>query len=83
MHYSQVNIEPLFGSVSSEMEFLQWWVKISLNFGQKLTYVLKGNYCILLLEIIMCWAEKYWVHLEPVCCKKQQKKFLTSYWFAE
>ena len=21
--------------------------------------------------------------LEPVCCKKQQKKFLTSYWFAE
>ena len=23
-----------------------------------------------------------WV-LEPVCCKKQQKKFLTSYWFVE
>ena len=21
--------------------------------------------------------------LEPVCCKKQQKKFLTSYWFVE
>ena len=21
--------------------------------------------------------------LEPVCCEKQQKKFLTSYWFAE
>ena len=21
--------------------------------------------------------------LELVCCKKQQKKFLTSYWFAE
>ena len=21
--------------------------------------------------------------LEPVCCKKQQKKFLTNYWFAE
>ena len=21
--------------------------------------------------------------LEPVCCKKQQKKFLTSYWFEE
>ena len=23
------------------------------------------------------------VHLEPVCCKKQQKTFLTSYWFAK
>ena len=21
--------------------------------------------------------------LEPVCCEKQQKKFLTSYWFVE
>jgi hypothetical protein len=21
--------------------------------------------------------------LEPVCCKKQQKKFLSSYWFVE
>ena len=21
--------------------------------------------------------------LEPVCCKKEQKKFLTSYWFVE
>ena len=21
--------------------------------------------------------------LEPVCCKKQQKKFMTIYWFAE
>ena len=21
--------------------------------------------------------------LEPVCCKKQQEKFLTKYWFAE
>ena len=29
---------------------------------------------------------KIWVMsflLEPVCCKKQQKKFLTSYWFVE
>jgi hypothetical protein len=24
-----------------------------------------------------------YVLLEPVCCKKQQKKFLTSYWFVE
>ena len=21
--------------------------------------------------------------LEPICCKKHQKKFLTSYWFVE
>ena len=21
--------------------------------------------------------------LEPICCKKQKKKFLTSYWFVE
>ena len=24
-----------------------------------------------------------YVVLEPVCCKKQQKKILTSFWFAE
>ena len=23
------------------------------------------------------------LNLEPVCCKKQKKKFLTSYWFVE
>ena len=23
------------------------------------------------------------IELDPVCCKKQQKKFLTSYWFVE
>jgi hypothetical protein len=25
----------------------------------------------------------FWQDLEPVCCKKQQKKFLTSYYFVE
>ena len=32
------------------------------------------------------YPELYWqvsLRLEPVYCKKQQKKFLTSYWFVE
>ena len=32
-------------------------------------------------------AKYFWsflkIALEPVCCKKAKKKFLTSYWFVE
>ena len=34
-------------------------------------------------KILMEDSQTFLLLLEPVCCKKQEKKFLTSYWFAE
>ena len=35
-------------------------------------------------EVKRKYGNEIWLNwLEPVCCKKQQKKFLTSYWFVE
>ena len=36
-----------------------------------------------LLHLLYITTKLYTVLLEPVCCKKQQKKFLTSYWFVD
>ena len=46
-------------------------------FNTKITKVNSINVSIFLFSISNSML------LEPVCCKKQQKKFLTSYWFAE
>ena len=43
-----------------------------------------GRFNVNLFQVLynMVLEPKAWA-LEPVYCKKQQKKFLTSYWFAE
>ena len=48
----------------------------------------KAVSCLILGVLKFEYSDKEIAHfrferLEPVCCKKQQNKFLTSYWFAE
>ena len=53
--------------------------QINLSLGKEPTLVAADNFD---NEIYTVTRAPFY-QLEPVCCKKQQKKFLTSFWFVE
>ena len=77
--FQQLHVWCCVFSVSSVVEFLIGWVKISWVFGQKSTrYLLKGNYSILWIEIMTGqWKVKFKFHKKTIKVTKSPNFYLT------
>ena len=76
-----VNVQSVLGNLKYTPDFLGFQFRVILN----LCWIPSHAVVVFVPEpdFLLTSASTYYAALEPVCCKKRQKKFMTSYWFGK